>query len=448
MLRGNRRESTLTVHHRSDAGRVRDHNEDYLGYRQPEEPELRTEAGWLYAVADGVGGARAGEVASKLAVTTLLTAYYSSYQETPADRLRDAFAEANRAVHERASEQEGPHRMSTTLVAAAIRGRELTVANVGDSRAYLIREGQIRQITRDHSVVARLVAEGVITPEQAESHPRRHVISRSVGARPEVETDVFDEAFLPGDRLLLCSDGLTEHVKDDEIAAAMQGKDPETGVQRLMDLANERGGTDNITALVVRALRGREDRLPPLVSPPEAKRAPVSRRSPWPWMGVMVGILLVCSGGLAAGTFLLLNPTPTPTATATARPLPAMATSTASATTAPTLTAIPAVSPSAESVPSTVEAPGTGTLEPSTATPPAPATGTATPRPTAIPSPSATSTATPLPQVTATASPTPGVTATASPAPTSTSESSPLPTPTLTPTPTNTTEGSPLATPP
>jgi serine/threonine protein phosphatase PrpC len=179
MLRDNPRELTLTVHHRSDAGRVRDHNEDYLGYRQPEEPELRAETGWLYAVADGVGGARAGEVASKLAVQTLLAAYYRSYQETPADRLREAFAEANHAVHERASEQEGSHRMSTTLVAAAIRDQELTTANVGDSRAYLIHEGQIRQITHDHSVVARLVAEGVITPEQAESHPRRHIISRS-----------------------------------------------------------------------------------------------------------------------------------------------------------------------------------------------------------------------------------------------------------------------------
>jgi protein phosphatase len=432
MLRDNPRELTLTVHHRSDAGRVRDHNEDYLGYRQPEEPELRAEAGWLYAVADGVGGARAGEVASKLAVQTLLAAYYHSYQETPTDRLREAFAEANRAVHERASEQEGPHRMSTTLVAAAIRGRELTAANVGDSRAYLIREGQIRQITHDHSVVARLVAEGVITSEQAESHPRRHVISRSIGARPEVKADVFAEAFLPGDRLLLCSDGLTEHVTDDEILAAMQDEDPETGVQRLVDLANERGGTDNTTVLVVRALREREDRLPPLALPPETEEAPVPQRSRWPWIGVIVAILLACTAGLAAGTFMLLNPTPTQTATATATLLPAVATPAATATTIPTSTPVPVESPSAEPTPATVEELRTSTIEPPTATPLPQATDTAAPRPTAMLSPSATPIATPSPTATQTVPPTP----------TSTSETSPLPTPT------NTTEGSPLPTPP
>jgi serine/threonine protein phosphatase PrpC len=446
MVRDNPRELTLTVHHRSDAGRVRDHNEDYLGYRQPEESELRAEAGWLYAVADGVGGARAGEVASKLAVQTLLAAYYHSYQEAPADRLREAFAEANRAVHERASEQEGPHRMGTTLVAVAIRGRELTVTNVGDSRAYLIHEGQIHQITHDHSVVAQLVAQGVITPQQAESHPRRHIISRSIGARPEVEADVFAEAFLPGDRLLLCSDGLTEHVTDDEILAAMQDEDAESSVQRLVDLANERGGTDNTTVLVVRALREREDRLPPLALPPETEEAPLPQRSRRPWIGVIVAIVLACAAGLAAGTFMLLSPTPTPTATATATPLPAVATPTLTATTVPAPMPIPVDSPSAEPTPGTVEVPRTATLEPPTATSLPQATGTAAPRPTAMPSPSDTPiatlslTATALPMPTDT--PLPTTTQTVPPTPTSTSETS------LLPTPTNTTQGSPLPTPP
>jgi protein phosphatase len=444
MLRGTRRELILAVHHRSDAGCLRDHNEDYLGYRQPEEPEVRAEAGWLYAVADGVGGAQEGEVASKLAVRTLLAAYYESYRETPADRLREAFVEANRVVYEQASEQPGPHRMSTTLVAAAILGQQLTLANVGDSRAYLIREREIRQITRDHSVVARLVIEGVITPEQAESHPRRHVISRSIGAAPEVRVDLFEEAFLPGDRLLLCSDGLTEHVTDDEIVAAMQGEDPEASVQQLVDVAKERGSTDNITVLLVRALRGREDRLPPLASPPETEAAPVSRRSSWLWIGIVVAILAVCVAALAAGTSLWLNRTPTPAAT----PLPALATPTATATAFPTPTLTTVASPSAEGVPSTVEVPSTGTVALPTATSLAPTAEIVTPRPTAMPPPSATPTATPSMVPTATASPTPaetpspGVTEPASPTATSTSESS------LLPTPTSTTEGSPLATPP
>jgi serine/threonine protein phosphatase PrpC len=434
----NKQDLTLTVHHRSDTGCVRDHNEDYLGYRQPEEPEVRAEAGWLYAVADGVGGGQAGEIASKLAVQTLLATYYRTYRETLPDQLRAAFAEANRVVHERASAQEAPHRMSTTLVAAAIRGRELTVANVGDSRAYLVRDGQIRQLTQDHTMVAHLTAEGVITPEQAESHPQRHVISRSIGGQPQVEVDIFTEDFLPADRLLLCSDGLTEHVTDDEILAAMQTENPEDGVQRLVDLAKERGGKDNITVLVVRALGEREDRLPPLVIPPQPPQIeetpPTVRQTPWLLIGTLLVGLLVCAAGLSAGAFLLLGkPTPTPTPTVTAKP---------------------------------TDTPQSGIVEPTvtaTATPTATATDTATPWPTETatdtPSPtptetvSPTSTDTPSPTATETALATPTETPTPTPTPTatSTSETSSLPTPTdtpsPTPTPTNTSEISPLSPP-
>jgi protein phosphatase len=284
-------ELNLTVHHRSDRGHVRDRNEDYLGYRQPKDADVRAETGWLYAVADGVGGAQAGEVASRLAVQTLLVAYYHYYYETPTDNLIAAFAKANHAVYDRASRQEGPHRMGTTLVAAVIQGRKLTVANVGDSRAYLIHDAQIRQITCDHSMVAQMVAEGVITPEQAENHPQRHLITRSVGGHPEVDVDVFSEVFLPGDCLLLCTDGLTDNVTDTEILTAMQVKDLEGGVQHLVNLVNQRGGTDNITLLVVHALRQGEDRLSPRGPSPEAKESSVSKRLPWPWMGASTPLL-------------------------------------------------------------------------------------------------------------------------------------------------------------
>jgi serine/threonine protein phosphatase PrpC len=429
---GGKQEITLTVHHRSDTGRVRDHNEDYLGYRQPEEPEVREEAGWLYAVADGVGGGQAGEIASKLAVQTLLATYYRAYHETVADQLRAAFVEANRVVYERASAQEAPHRMSTTLVAAAIRGRELTVANVGDSRAYLIRDGEIHQLTQDHTMVARLVEEGIITPEQAESHPQRHIISRSVGGQPQVELDVFSDDFLPGDRLLLCTDGLTEHVNDAEILAAMQAEDPEEGLQRLVDLANERGGKDNITLLVVRALGKREDRLPPLVTPPQVEReeAPAARRTPWPLIGTLLAGLLVCAVGLSAGAFLLLRkPTPTPTPTATAKPTDTPQSIIVDPTATPTLTAT--ATDTATPVPT----------ETATDTPSPTPTETVSPTPTDTPSPTATETAPSTP----TEAPTPTPTPTA----TSTSETSSLPTPanTPTPTPTNTSETSPLSPP-
>ncbi len=419
---------TLTVHHRSDTGRVRDHNEDYVGYRQPEEAELHSEWGWLYAVADGVGGGQAGEVASKLAVQTLLAAYYRSYEETPVDRLREAYVEANLAVYDKASAQEGPHRMGTTLVAALIRGRELTVANVGDSRAYLIRDGEIRQITQDHSMVARLVAEGVIAPEQAESHPKRHVISRSIGARPEVEADFFTETLEPGDRLLLCSDGLTEHVADDDILAVMQEGDPEAGVQQLVDLANERGGTDNITVLVVRALRRRQDILPSPAPPQEAEERPASRRLSWPWIGAIAAVLLICVAGLTRGVFVWLNPTPTPTPTATAKPPQPVIYPTATATPVLIATLPPTETPLPSHTPT--DTPSPTLTEPVTATP----TFTSTPTGTLAPTVTAVATSTPPVQP---------------PTPTRTTEHSPLPTPlpTATPTPTSTTEVSPLPTP-
>ncbi len=417
MLR-DKKELTLTVHHRSDAGRVRDHNEDYLGYRQPEEPEIRSQAGWLYAVADGVGGAQAGEVASKLAVQTLLNAYYHAYAESPAERLREAFAQANRTVHEQADPQDGNYRMSTTLVAAVIRDRELTVANVGDSRAYLVQEGQMRQITRDHAVVARLVAEGVITPQQAENHPQRHIINRSIGTRPEVQVDIFNEAFMPGDALLLCSDGLTEHLNDAEILTALQGDDPEASVQQLVDETNARGGSDNITVLLVRALRQPQERLPapaPALAQ-ETKAAPPARRRSGLWIGVLAACLLICAAGLVAGALMLLNPAPTPTPTPTATPLPPIVAPTSSATTAPTATPTPTETPPASDTP--------------TAAPSATATETASPTATALP-----------PTVAPTNSATTAPTATPPATPTATTEFSPLPTPT------HTTEGSPLPTP-
>jgi serine/threonine protein phosphatase PrpC len=421
----------LTVHHRSDRGRMRDLNEDYLGYRQPKDADVRAEIGWLYAVADGVGGAQEGEVASRLAVQTLLVAYYRYYHETPTDNLIAAFAEANRAVRDRASRQEGPHRMSTTLVAAVIHGRELTVANVGDSRAYLIHDGQIRQITRDHSMVAQLAAEDVITPEQAKSHPQRHLISRNIGGHPEVDVDVFTDAFLPGDRLLLCTDGLTDNVTDAEILAAMQARDPEDSVQHLVNLVNQRGGPDNITLLVVRALRQGEDRLPRWGPSPEIEKSSVSKRLPWPWIGAIAASLLICAAGSAAGALLLFNPTPTPTPTATAKLLqPSIdltTTATMAPTPAPTDTQLPTETPLPDETPTTIPLPTqTETMSPT-------ATETLPPTPTRTASPTLTATLTPVPTAT------------------STSEISPLPTPTntptLIPTPTGTTEGSPLSTP-
>jgi hypothetical protein len=319
--------------------------------------------------------------------------------------------------------------MSTTLVGAVVRDRELTVANVGDSRAYLIHDEQIRQITHDHTIVARLIDEGVLTPEQAESHPRRHIISRSIGGHSQVDTDIFVETFLPGDRLLLCSDGLTEYVTDAEILAAMQSEDPEDGVQSLVDVANERGGQDNITVLVVRALKERKDRLPPLTLPPETEKAPVSRRLSWPWIGVIVAGLLIVVAGLAATALGVFKPTPTPTPTATFTPLSPLVAPTATSTAIPTPTPLPTATDTSTPQPTETPVP-TVTAEP-TETPVPSHTPTVTPLPTGPETALPTATETPMPALT--------------PTPTDTSESSPLATPT--PTPTSTTEGSSLPTP-
>lgn len=347
------KELTLTVYHRTDTGQVRNHNEDYLGYRQPKEPETRAEAGWIYAVADGVGGAQAGEVASKLAVQTLLSSYYASYRETPAERLQYAFAEANRVVYEQSQQMASIRRMGTTLVAVAVYDQKATVANVGDSRAYLIRKEAIRQITRDHSLVARLIEEGVITPEQAETHPRRHVLSRSLGARAEVKVDLFTEPFQAGDRLLLCSDGLTEHVGENEILTTLQEDDPEIGVQRLVDLAKQRGGSDNITLLLIRALCTGEERLPSLKPPPDTD--PRSRRSAWPWIGALITTAFICAAALGVGGILLFDTTPTPTSTATPHSPTPTPSGTAIVTAAPTETA--ASTPSFTPLPTATQTP-------------------------------------------------------------------------------------------
>jgi protein phosphatase len=141
--------------------------------------------------------------------------------------------------------------MGTTAVAAVVRGRELYVANVGDSRAYLLRNGKLTQVTRDHSFVQEQIEAGILTPEEARTHPQRNVVTRALGSKPDVQVDTFGGKLEPGDTLLLCTDGLSEHVEDETIAAMLSQYHPREAVPRLIALANQRGGSDNISALVV-----------------------------------------------------------------------------------------------------------------------------------------------------------------------------------------------------
>src|SRR3954454_4745065 len=225
----------------TDTGLVTAHNEDN---------SLADER--LFAVADGVGGHKAGEVASQTAVDTL----QREFTEPTTDGLIDAVKTANRTVWDLAESNPDQRGMGTTLTALALVNEDgeerLAVVNVGDSRAYLLQQGELEQLTEDHRLVEQLVREGQLTPEEAKVHPQRSIITRALGLDPEVEVDSWELTPYKGDRILLCSDGLTNEVSDDEIASTLRSvSDPEEAARQLVNEARDHGGSDNITCVVV-----------------------------------------------------------------------------------------------------------------------------------------------------------------------------------------------------
>src|SRR5919204_4538275 len=224
----------------TDVGRQRDANEDALLVSPP-----------FFAVADGMGGAKAGEVASHLALDAFEEA--DGGDDSPEGRLARIARDANRRIYELASKDEARRGMGTTLTAAMVTGREVSIGHVGDSRAYRLRDGQLEQLTKDHSLVAELERRGEITPEAAESHPQRSIITRALGPEPEVDVDTYTIAGKPGDVYLLCSDGLTSMVSDDEVASILRAAaNLEEGAEALVRAANQSGGKDNITVVLFR----------------------------------------------------------------------------------------------------------------------------------------------------------------------------------------------------
>jgi len=240
--------SKLLVGSATDVGLVRSNNQDQL-----------LVAPGLYAVADGMGGHAAGEVASATAVRALQAAFEASDQHS-AESLESAAKAANRAVWEQARTNRGMLGMGTTLVAVAVVEREdgtsgLTVAHIGDSRLYLYRAGALHQLTVDHSLVQELVDDGQISPAQAAVHPQRHVLTRALGVEPSVDVDLIDIDPELGDRFVLCSDGLPREASDDQIAAVLSRfADPADAARELVALANSRGGSDNVTVVVIDVL--------------------------------------------------------------------------------------------------------------------------------------------------------------------------------------------------
>jgi PPM family protein phosphatase len=224
---------------KTDAGRKRRRNEDSLVVEPP-----------LFAVADGMGGAQAGEVASRLAAAALREFHEADALE-PESRVAAIIQEANRRIFERATSDAEASGMGTTLTAALLEGGRVTIGHVGDSRAYRLHDGGLEQLTEDHSLVGDLMRSGRLTAEEAESHPQRSVITRALGTDAEVDVDTFTVEARAGDVFLLCSDGLTTMVPDDEILDVVSGaRTLEQAAKALVKAANRSGGEDNVTVVL------------------------------------------------------------------------------------------------------------------------------------------------------------------------------------------------------
>lgn len=233
----------------TDVGCQRENNEDSLTYWEPEDDSEFQRRGRLAVVADGMGGTEGGQFASHIAVECVQRQYAAAHQESPQQSLLESFIAANAAVKEKARLEPHLHGMGTTLTAAAIVGNSLYFAHVGDSRIYLWRSGMLQVLTRDHSLVARLVESGVIRPEDAETHPQRHVLTAAVGVAESVEPDSPADALqlLPGDILLICTDGLWGQMSETEIGQNLSSGNLSAAGNALVKLAKDHGGPDNIT---------------------------------------------------------------------------------------------------------------------------------------------------------------------------------------------------------
>lgn len=244
----------------SDTGRRRDHNEDRVG----SDP-----AHGIATLADGMGGHNAGEVASRLAVDTILRELPGEIEsirgETDPEEAYSpeslatlaVIEQANRVIHGAAVSQPQYQGMGTTVIVAVFYDDRLTVAHVGDSRVYRLREGGLEQVTRDHTLLQELVDKGFYTPEEARQSLNRNVVTRALGVEPEVKVDVVEEIALPGDLYLLCSDGLNDMIEDEAIRLTLNefGANLEEAAERLVARANDEGGADNVSVVLVKVIR-------------------------------------------------------------------------------------------------------------------------------------------------------------------------------------------------
>jgi PPM family protein phosphatase len=294
----------------TDTGRRRRHNEDAYVCEPP-----------LFAVADGMGGAQAGELASGLAAAALRDE--TSQREGDGERRVDELIqEANRRVYERQSEDAAASGMGTTMTVALVEDGRVAIGHVGDSRAYLIRNRKLEQLTEDHSLVAELVRSGKLSPEEAEGHPQRSVITRALGTDPDVDVDTFSVETRPGDLFLLCSDGLTSMVDDETILDEVERNrvDLRAAAKSLVRAANKGGGEDNITVVFFEIAEGEEtetektvtlppveqdeeetldelDRVPGIAAEDGSRPAQPRRRRKGPLLAALAFLLVIAAAG-------------------------------------------------------------------------------------------------------------------------------------------------------
>ena len=246
--------SQITIGAASDVGMKRKENQDYHAYFPPEEGYLN-QKGTLIVLADGMGGHAGGATASRTAVEVLMQEYYKDISDQIPDSLKSAFFKANETVIAKSQSDPECEGMGSTLTAVVLKKNRMYHAHVGDSRGYLIDDNRIVQFTEDHSYVASLIRAGAITPEEAETHPNSNLITQAIGIKSDLKIDAPKKhtSLEAGQYILLCCDGLWGQVKEEEILKAVhEYKEPDDICRRLVDLANENGGPDNISVIVAR----------------------------------------------------------------------------------------------------------------------------------------------------------------------------------------------------
>ncbi|MBV9183155.1 MAG: serine/threonine-protein phosphatase [Acidobacteria bacterium] len=239
----------------TDVGGERENNEDSYGYWESDDDEIFARLGRLVTVADGMGGCEGGQFASRIAVETVQAVYAAGSNSDPQRLLLEGFRQAHLRIQNEARRNQELHGMGTTLTAFALVGnRFLYYAHVGDSRLYLLRSAKLTMLTHDHSLVSRLVETGVIRPDQAESHPQRHVLIAAIGVADEVHPDFPQQPLQleKTDLLLACTDGLWGQIGEAEMGHVLASHSPREACHSLVQLANDRGGPDNITVQIMR----------------------------------------------------------------------------------------------------------------------------------------------------------------------------------------------------